>query len=103
VDLSYNHIETFLVSSAAFSLAERNTPPDNVELELQGNPLLCDCFAMELKQMLTTGEAFSIRNPDAVTCGANSPPELVNRSLLAVKYEVSEYLSPAVEEQKFFL
>jgi len=96
VNLANNHIETFVlvppvsvpeVTSAASPIEIAIASP--IEIAIEGNPLLCDCSAMELKQELTSCRFFRVRNPEGVTCGIASPPELVNRSLLHVGFEVS--------------
>jgi len=89
VNISYNHIETFMLGPP-IALVEAASQSAPLELTLLGNPLLCDCFAMELKQELSVGQAFTVRRKGEVICGIKSPPELVNRSLIDVRFEVRE-------------
>jgi hypothetical protein len=87
VNISNNHIETFSLRQPVY-LPEMGSQSAHLELTILGNPLLCDCFAMELKQELNENQAFSVRRKEEVMCGINSPPQLVNRSLIDVRFEV---------------
>ena len=88
VDVSFNHIETFLFEPDWGRLPDIPQTSDNLTLNIEGNPLLCDCFAMELRQKLAgddSDQSVRILNPVSVTCGSASPPHLVNRSLASIK------------------
>jgi hypothetical protein len=94
VNISFNHIETFMFDLPVWYDASPETTdvPATLDLTMEGNPLLCDCFAAELKQELGSSRRVSLRNPRSITCGSSSPPQLVNASLVDVRFEVGKYL-----------
>jgi len=88
VDLSFNRIERFILKNGF------NISGPNFKLNLEGNPLICDCFITELKQKLEGklersnlySDMFTLTS-HSLLCGQKSFPKNSGKYLQNVKFD----------------
>ena len=84
MDLSYNVIQRISFQKIDLRI---DIP---FHLNISGNPLICDCKAQELKQMLTGADNEIFKNidiqPKDIKCGLNNPPVTAGKMLSEVDY-----------------